>query len=206
MATINELFIILQKINLKTLALFDFDSTLFKKNSLIEFTKYSRGYLNFYFGLFYLSPYIILMKLRILSNRNVKQKFIQYFFKNMKYDYFKSVAFDFALYKIEKNLCSEIYKIFQKHLKENHQVYIVTASIPEWIEPWSQIYGVKVIGTNLEIIANTITGKLATENCFGKEKVTRINASLKLEKFDEIYVYGSGKGDFEMLQLSKNSI
>jgi len=187
----------------ETLALFDFDKTLYRKDSLLEFTKFSKGNLNFYFGIFYLSPYLILMKLGMLSNKNVKQRYIQYFFKNTNYDFFKSIAVDFAVNKIEKHLSSEIYKEFQKHLNSKHQIFIVTASIPEWIEPWCQKFGVKVIGSNLEIIANKITGKLAAENCFGKEKVTRINAIIDLEKFDKIYVYGSGKGDLEMMQLSK---
>ncbi len=143
------------------------------------------------------------MKLGILSNKNVKQKYIQYFFKDKKYDFFKSTAFDFAVQEIEKHLNSEIYKKFQKHLNAKHQIFIVTASLPEWIEPWSQKFEVAVIGSNLEIINNKITGKLASENCFGKEKVNRINAIIDLKEFDKIYVYGSGKGDLEMLELKK---
>lgn len=186
-----------------TLALFDFDKTLYRKDSLLEFTKFSKGKLSFYFGIFYLSPYLILMKLGLLTNKNVKQKYIQYFFKNIEYNSFQSIANDFALQEIEKYLNSEIYKEFQKHLNEKHQIFIVTASIPEWISPWSQKFGVKVIGSNLELLDNKITGKLISENCYGKEKANRINAIIDLKKFDKIYVYGSGKGDFEMLQLTK---
>lgn len=189
-----------------TLALFDFDKTLYRKDSLLEFTKFSRGNLNFYFRMLYLMPYLILMKLGVLSNQNVKQKYIQYFFQNLKYDYFKVVAVNFATNEIEKNLSLKIHKEFQKHLKAKHKIVIVTASIPEWIVPWCTKYGVKVIGTNLEIIANRITGKFSTENCLGKEKVNRIKAVMDLEQFDEIYVYGYGKGDLEMLQLSKKII
>jgi phosphatidylglycerophosphatase C len=172
----------------ETLALFDFDKTLYRKDSLLEFTKFSKGKLKFYFGIFYLSPYLILMKLGILSNVNVKQRYIQYFFKNTNYDFFKSIAIDFAVNKIEKHLSIKIYKEFHKHLISNHKIFIVTASIPDWIEPWSQKFGVEVIGSNLEISANKITGKLATKNCFGREKVTRINAIIDLDKFDKIYV------------------
>ncbi|HEX8014864.1 MAG TPA: HAD-IB family hydrolase [Flavobacterium sp.] len=186
-----------------TLALFDFDKTLYKKDSLIEFTKFSQGNLRFYLGLLYLSPYLILMKSGILSNKNVKQKYITYFFKSIEYDCFKKIATDFAVQEIERNLNPEIYEKFLMHINAKHQVFIVTASIPEWIEPWSQKFGVKVIGSNWEIADNKITGKLATENCYGKEKVNRINETLDLEKFDKIYVYGSGKGDSEMLQLFK---
>ncbi|MFM9825179.1 HAD family hydrolase [Flavobacterium sp.] len=189
-----------------TLALFDFDKTLYKKDSLLEFTKFSKGNLNFFFGIMYLSPYLILMKLGILSNQNVKQKYFQHFFKNFKYDYFKAIAINFAVNEIEKKLSPKIYQEFQKHLKANHKIVIITASIPEWIAPWSAQFGVEVIGTRMEILDNKITGRFITNNCFGIEKVKRIKAIIDLEKFDEICVYGSGKGDLEMLQLSKKTI
>ncbi len=158
----------------KTLALFDFDKTLYKKDSLLEFTKFSRGNLNFFFGILCLSPFLILMKLGILSNQNVKQKYFQHFFKNFKYDYFKAIAINFAINEIEKKLSPKIYREFQKHLKAKDKIVIVTASIPEWIAPWSAQFGIEVIGTNLEILDNKITGIFITNNCFGKEKVNRI--------------------------------
>lgn len=146
------------------------------------------------------------MKLGILSNNNVKQKYIQYFFKNLNYEHFKLIASNFAVNEIEKKLSPKIYREFQKHLKAKDKIVIVTASIPEWIAPWSTKFGVEIIGTNLEILDNKITGRFITNNCFGKEKVNRIKAIIDLEKFDEICVYGSGKGDLEMLQLSKKTI
>lgn len=73
LATINELFIILYKIILKTLVLFDFDGTLYKKDSLLEFTKYYKGNSVFYIGILILSPFLIAMKLGILSNEKAKK-------------------------------------------------------------------------------------------------------------------------------------
>lgn len=187
----------------KTLALFDFDKTLYKRDSLLEFTKYSRGNLNFYIGILLLSPYLIVMKLGFLSNQKVKERFLKYFFKDVKYTDFKLVAKNFAVNKIKANLDPIVYKKFNNHLQKNHKVYIVTASIPDWIKPWSNQLGVTVIGSELEILDNQITGNLAGKNCFGKEKVNKIKLNIDLEKFDFIEVYGSGKGDYEMLKLRK---
>ncbi len=191
---------------MKNLALFDFDGTLYNKDSLLEFTKYSRGNITFYFGMILLSPYLVLMKLGILSNEKVKIKYFKYFFKNCKYKHFKVIAKDFSLYEIEKNLDLKILENFKNHIKSKDKIYIVTASIPDWILPWSAKFNVKVLGTELEIIDGKITGNFATKNCFGKEKVNRIKASINLDNFENIYVYGSGKGDLEMLQLSKKTI
>ena len=65
---------------MKTLALFDFDGTLYSKDSLIEFTKSTKGNLRFYQGILWLSPFLIGLKLGILNNEKVKIKFLKDFF------------------------------------------------------------------------------------------------------------------------------
>ncbi len=189
----------------KTLALFDFDGTLYKKDSLLEFTKYYKGHYSFYLGMLTISPFLIAMKLGILSNEKTKQKYLTHFFKNEDYLVFKKKAELFAQTKIEKNLNLKIHSNFINHINSNHDVYIVTASFWEWIEPWSKKHNTKVIGTKLEIINNKITGKFHSKNCYGNEKVNRINEVTNLSSFDNIYVYGSGKGDKVMLKLAKQT-
>jgi phosphatidylglycerophosphatase C len=191
---------------MKTIAFFDFDGTLYKKDSLIEFTKFSKGKVSFYFGILKLSPYLIAMKFHLISNEKAKQKYITHFFKDEEYSFFREKAREFAITKIDVDLDSKIYFEFQNYVKNNHKIYIVTASIPEWIEPWSKQFGVPVVGTKLEIVNNKITGNFITKNCFGKEKVNRINDIVNLQEFDNVFVYGSGKGDYEMKKLKINSL
>ena len=104
---------------------------------------------------------------------------------------------------IPQSLNKVAFSSFLEHIKSDHTVCIVSASCSNWIQPWSDQYGVRFIGTELEIIDEKITGNLATRNCFGIEKVNRIKTVFNLVEFDSIVVYGNGKGDFEMLQLSK---
>ncbi|TPG41653.1 HAD family hydrolase [Flavobacterium pectinovorum] len=191
---------------MKTIVFFDFDGMLYKKDSLLEFTKFSRGNISFYTGLLLLLPYLIGLKLRIYPNEKTKIKFIRHFFKDYKYDDFNTLCRNFSLTKIEQNLAKETYTKFLNHLENNHLVYIVTASLPEWIEPWSNQFGVSVIGTKIEVQNNLLTGNFSTKNCFGIEKVSRIKELINLDEFDEIHVYGNGKGDIEMLTISKRFI
>jgi phosphatidylglycerophosphatase C len=90
-----------------------------------------------------------------------------------------------------------------RHLESGHEVYIVSASASQWIAPWSDQYKAGVIGTQLQIESGRLTGKLASKNCYGIEKVNRIKALLKLEDYQHICIYGSGRGDREMLALAK---
>lgn len=187
---------------MKTLALFDFDGTLYKKDSLIAFTKFLKGPTLFYQKMLLLSPDLVGMKLRLLHNEKVKVKFLTAFFKGMEQDTFESAAKDFALNEIDKNLNPEIFRAFLQHLESGHDVYIVSASAAQWIAPWSDQYKVNVIGTQLQIANGKLTGKLASKNCYGIEKVHRIREVVKLEDYQIIRVYGSGKGDCEMLSLA----
>ena len=188
---------------MSSLALFDFDKTLYKKDSLIEFTKFYKGKYVFYTGMIKILPALILFKLGIITNEKAKKKFILHFYKNEEYTFFLAKGKEFALTQIQKNLNSLIYNKLKKHISENHSIYIVTASFSEWIEPWCKEHNIEIIATRLEIIDSKINGNLSTKNCFGKEKVKRILEKINLDNFEKIYVYGSGKGDYDMLQLKK---
>jgi HAD superfamily hydrolase (TIGR01490 family) len=188
---------------MSTLALFDFDNTLYKKDSLLEFTKFYKGKYAFYIGMINILPELILFKLGIITNEKTKKKFISHFYKNEEYTFFLAKGKEFALTQISKNLDILIYNKLKKHISENHSIYIVTASFYEWIEPWCNEHNIKIIATKLEVIDTQITGDLSTKNCFGKEKVKRINEIINIIDFDKVYVYGSGKGDYDMLKLKK---
>ena len=184
-----------------TLALFDFDKTLYKKDSLIEFTKFYKGNYCFYIGMIKILPTLILFKLGLINNEKTKKIFITHFYKNEKYDFFKVKGEKFALGYIENNLDPKIYTKLKKHILNKDSVYIVTASFNEWIKPWCEKYNVKIIATELEVINDKLTGDFSTKNCFGQEKVNRIKEEINLNQFDKIVVYGSGKGDYNMLKL-----
>ena len=188
---------------MKTLALFDFDGTLYEKDSLLEFTKHAKGVPAFWKGILILIPFLFGLKIGFLKNEKVKIKFLTYFFKNTTIQELNAIAQKFAISKIPQNLDVVTFNSFLDHIKSGHTVCIVSASCSNWIRPWSDQYGVKFIGTELETINQKITGNLATRNCFGIEKVNRIEAVFNLDEFNVVKVYGAGKGDFEMLQLSK---
>jgi phosphatidylglycerophosphatase C len=188
---------------MKTLVLFDFDETLYKKDSLLEFTKFVTGHFEFYIGIFILSVSILKMKLGILTNEKVKQKYIYYFFKDHSYALFTEKGIAFGNQNIEKNLNFILFQKLKYHLEKKHDIYIVTASVPEWIQPWANKYNIDVIGTNIEIKNDFLTGYFSTKNCFGQEKVNRIREIINLKTYEKIIVYGFGKGDQEMLQLAK---
>ena len=74
----------LQKENKKNiLAVFDFDGTITYKDSFLPFILHVVGFNKFCFGLFSLSPIIILYFIKIVSRKTLKERFISYFFFGM---------------------------------------------------------------------------------------------------------------------------
>lgn len=188
---------------MKTLVLVDFDKTLYNKDSLIEFTSFYKGNFQLAIGFFALAPTLINWKLGKISNETAKQKFLTYFFKNESYQLFLEKGKQFAKENIPKNLNKNIWEKIQNLQEQNADIYIVTASFSEWIQDWTEENNLQIIATKLEIIDNQITGNFKSKNCYGLEKVNRIREQINLNNYEKIIVFGNGKGDFEMLQLSK---
>lgn len=188
---------------MRTLVLVDFDKTLYNKDSLIEFTRFYKGNFRLIIGLIALLPMLLNWKLGKISNETAKQKFMTYFFKNEHYNLFLEKGKQFSNQNIPKNLNKNIWAKIQNFQEKNTDIYIVTASFREWIYGWTEENNLKLITTKLEIVNNRITGNFKSKNCYGIEKVNRIKEKINLENYDKIVVFGNGKGDFEMLQLSK---
>jgi phosphatidylglycerophosphatase C len=189
----------------KIIAFFDFDGTITKKDSFVEFIKFIKGKRIFIKGIITLSPILILYKLKFISNNKAKQKVISYFFKGYKKSYFKSLANEFSLNYIDKIVNPKMIKIIKWHKNKGHKVVIVSASLECYLKPWCEKNDLELIATRLESKDGIITGNFLTENCYGKEKVKRIRELYNLNQFDYIYAYGDSEGDKYMLKLADKS-
>lgn len=187
---------------MKAIAFFDFDGTITTKDTFIEFIRYAKGNLKFLIGFAWLSPMLVLFKLGIIPNYRAKEYVLTWFFGGMNKEDFSAVAREYAQNCIDKIVRPEALRRIQWHQQQGNEVVIVSASIHEWIIPWSQKYNLVLISSEIEYKHHKITGKLSTPNCYGAEKVRRIKMAYDLSKFDYIYAYGDSSGDKEMLALA----
>lgn len=187
----------------RKIAVFDFDGTLTTKDTLIEFIRFCKGSRSLYLGLLRYSLILVLMVLKLYDNSKSKELVLAYFFKGVKYSTFKQLGERFA--SIEKNLLNpNTYAILKKHLEDGDDVYVVTASVVEWVRPFCLSLGVKeVLGTQMEVNADgVLTGKFSSPNCYGGEKVRRFLAMEPDRDSYELYAYGDSEGDREMFALA----
>lgn len=188
------------------ISFFDFDGTITKDDSMFRFIRFAVGDFKFVIGLFFLSPVLILFKLKIIPNYQAKIRMISYYFKGYNIKNFDRLASEYSLNHIDKIVKPGAIEKIQWHKNQGHKVVVVSASIDLWLRPWCEKNDIDLIATEVEVLNGIVTGKFKSKNCYGIEKVNRIKKIYNLDNYKYIYAYGDSKGDMEMLELahSKN--
>ena len=190
----------------KKLYCFDFDGTLTTSDTLLEFIKYAKGRGRFLMVFLMYSPLLVMMKLHLYPNWKAKQQIFAHLFAGMRIEKFNALCRGFA----EENqhlLRPKGITLVHEALVAGAQVFIVSASIDNWVRPFFDIRnlkGVQVLGTQIEVEDGKLTGRFKSNNCYGKEKVHRIAEVLKsFERSEyEIEAFGDSRGDKEMLAFA----
>jgi len=186
----------------KILAIFDFDGTITLRDSLLDFTRYAVGERKYLFGILMLMPFFLLYAIKVIPNYILKEKFISFYFKGYSEEFFNTLAMNYSLEKIDEIVKPKALNRLVWHREQNHEVVIVSASIESWLKGWSNKNNCKIIGTQLEFEKGILTGRLSSKNCFGIEKVNRLNQNYNLSEFEYIYAYGDSAGDNEILEIA----
>lgn len=179
--------------------MFDFDGTITTKDTFLEIIKFKVGKKSFYFGMFLLSPFLAAFKLKIYPNWKAKERVLTYFFKGVPQEEFDQLCQAFIAKEITGMIRPKALEAIQKHKEEGDEISIVSASAENWVKLWCDKMGLKCIGTKLEVKEGKITGKLATKNCYGQEKVNRVKEIYQIENYSSIFGYGDSDGDKELL-------
>ena len=187
------------------IALFDFDGTITKDDSLIKFIRFVVGDAKFIAGMVFLSPMLTVYKLGLIPNYKAKQMMLSYFFKGMSEAKLQEVANTYSLNHIDTILRPKAIEKIAWHQEQGHKVVVVSASIECWLKPWCDKNNLELIATQLEIKDGIVTGRLRTKNCYGIEKVNRVKEVYNLDEYETIYAYGDSRGDRELLELADES-
>ncbi len=184
------------------LVLFDFDGTLTRKDTFIEFIKFTKGSASFLTGVLILSPVMVAYKLKFIPNWRAKEILFGFFFKGISQQEFQAKGIEFASQVLPSLIRASTDNCIAQYKAAGHRMIIVTASAEEWIRPWAESKGIdEIISTKWEVNSGILTGKISGKNCYGDEKRNRIEKELELSKYDSIIVYGDTSGDKEMLEL-----
>ena len=188
---------------------FDFDGTLTTSDTLLEFIKYAKGASRFYMVFLMYSPLLVLMKLHLYPNWKAKQRIFAHLFEGMRIEKFDALCRSFAEER-QDLLRPQGIKLAHEALAAGAKVFIVSASIDNWVRPFFDIRNLKditVLGTQIEVVDGKLSGRFKTKNCYGTEKVARITSALSsstsFQRSDyDIEAFGDSRGDKEMLAFA----
>lgn len=180
---------------MQKLAIFDFDGTITTRDSFKDFIIYCHGIFKTCLGCFLLSPIILAYLLKILPNWKAKQFVFSYFFREWDESLLNKHAEEFSNKKLPRIVKESALNKIHWHKQKGHKVIVVSASFECYLKHWCDSLQIDLLGTKAEIKNGKITGRFATKNCYGDEKVRRLEQALDLEGYDYIYAYGDSKGD-----------
>lgn len=188
---------------MNNIVVFDFDGTLTERDTLIEFLRSTHG-VGFYPRFLLLLPVLVLYKLGFVRNDRAKVIVLSLFYKGWAIERFDKACQAFA--STIKTRAKAIESL-DEHLKRGHKVVVVSASPENWVRFWASSYGpIEVLATKLEVADGRLTGRLASPNCYGMQKVERLCAAIPQLITDRhsmiLTVYGDSSGDKELLEFA----
>ena len=197
---------------MRKIVAFDFDGTLTTKDTLLAFIRYAKGSTGFWLGFLRYSPQLVLMKLGLYPNYKAKQKVFAHFFKGMTLEAFDALCQRFASDN-RHLLRPQALETLNKAISEGAEVVIVSASIDNWVQAFFEgvrregvrregVRSIQVIGTQIEVEEGVLTGRFLTKNCYGQEKVNRIQALFPNRQDYHLTAYGDSRGDQELLAFA----
>lgn len=182
---------------------FDFDGTLTVRDSFTAFLKWRAGPRRWALGLVKLAPAALAYVFHRDRGR-IKAAAVREFLKSAPRATLEAEARTFAEGYSRRMLRPDAVAAWKRWRTDHVRLGIVTASPDVVVGPFARGLGADfLIGTELAFDAqDRVTGALATPNCRGPEKVSRLKAAFG-DDFELKAAYGDTSGDREMLAAAE---
>lgn len=187
-----------------TVAAFDFDGTLTYHDTLMPFLRYCRGDLRTLWNLCAASPRFALGLMQGLPRQALKECILTQFFGGELLSHLKNQGAAFAANVLPSHIKPEGLQRLRWHQSQGHRCVLVSATLDVFLVPWAESVGFDhILSSRLVTDGNGIvTGRLVGNNCWGPEKVRRLEELLGPRAGYTLYAYGDSRGDQEMLAFA----
>lgn len=185
----------------KNLALFDFDGTLYDKDSFTGFIFYVHSKRHIALQGLKVLPYIQSYYLGFYPAYHMRPKLFQAMFKQAEVIEIEAHAKQYAEHLI-KGLNPALYTQLKQHQTLGDDVVLVSASVDIYLKYVCEILSIDLICTQVEHNTQRYTGRYLTADCSCEHKAQRIKEKYELDSYHVIYAYGNSIEDAEMLALA----
>jgi len=186
--------------NARIVAAFDFDGTITTCDSLQRFLSGALGWPRFALGALCALPWLAACALHLTDRHHAKERLLRATLGGRPAAQVEQWAADFVEHDLAQWLRPEMLARLAWHQAQGHQTVLVSASPSLYLRLWANKMGFDTaLCTELEVSAGRYTGRLASRNCWGPEKVRRLEAWWQDDEPTLLYAYGDSRGDSEML-------
>ena len=191
----------------RSVAVFDFDGTLTRRDTLLPFLRRTRGASRTSIAL--LANSMVLARGLVAGDdqRDAgKEAVLRHLLAGQDVEELQAAATVFADVVIKRRLNPPVLERVRSHQAEGHELVIVTASPELYVGTIGERLGFHaVLGTRLETDGNgRLTGRLQGRNCRGAEKVERLQAWLGVADAT-VYAYGDSAGDRQLWDFADHA-
>ncbi|WP_445115557.1 HAD-IB family hydrolase [Acinetobacter sp. WZC-1] len=185
----------------KNLALFDFDGTLYQKDSFTGFIFYALSSRHIVKQGIKILPWIQAYYLNIYPASAMRARLFKAMFTDADAGEIQELASEYAP-RLLGQLSPHLYRQLLQHQNNGDDVVVVSASLDLYLEPVCQLLGVDLICTETEIQERKLTGKYATADCSCAHKKHRVLKKYDVSQYANIYAYGNSMEDLDMFSLA----
>lgn len=183
------------------LALFDFDGTLYLKDSFTGFIFYALSKRHIVRKGLKILPWIQAYYLRLYPAHAMRPRLFHSMFQDISVDTLQNLAQEYVqllTQKLEPHLLQQL----RLHQQRGDRVVLVSASVDVYLAPLCKCLNIELICTETEIQHGRFTGAYRSQDCSVTQKKWRILQRYHLEDYQAIYAYGNSKEDLAMLSLA----
>ncbi|MCX7648941.1 MAG: HAD-IB family hydrolase [Flavobacteriales bacterium] len=188
----------------KTLALFDLDGTLTRRDTMFDFLFFATGPFGFIQKMLRVLPALVWYYIFRGQESQAKEILLSAFLKGQSRAEIESLAKRYAD-RMDQLLRPEVWEVLLQWQRRGAHVVVVTASLDLWTSAWCQRHGLDLISSRGLWEGNVFSGRLNGPNCRGEEKVRRIREKIHLESYDTILAWGDSRADEPMLRLAQQA-
>lgn len=190
------------------IAAFDFDGTLTRRDTLLPYLWRSLGWPRFLLALLQSAPWLAAYAFGLTSNHKAKARLLTVSLAGRSEVEIARWTADFVARYLPQQWRAEALAQLAQHQQRGHCCVLVSASPGIYLHAVGQVLGLDaVICTELEVQGGVLTGRMLTANCYGEEKVRRLQAWLAHRDGSSpaattLHAYGDSRGDLALLGLA----
>ena len=183
-------------------AIFDFDGTLTRRDTLLPFLRYLLGTPAFLVRLLAALPVLAAMALHLVGRDRAKEKVLRLFLRGLPAEELARRGAEFARVMLPRLIRPAALEQLAWHREHGHRCALASASLDVYVDPWARAAGFDDVAcTALEHDgAGRATGRLAGANCRAGEKLRRLEALYGDLRELIAYGYGDTRDDRPFLE------